>query len=167
MASFFIADTHFSDDSIRRYENRPFDSTEEMDERIVKNWNLTVKKDDTVFLVGDVGNEKMLPELNGKKILVRGNHDRLSEEEYKKLGVLAVYDYPIVYENFWMVSHEPMYVNRNAPYANIFGHIHSNPEYRTVSPRSFCVSVERTEYKPVSFEEIVARVREADREYGR
>ena len=76
----------------------------------------------------------------------------------------AVYDYPIVYKDFWLVSHEPMYVNRNAPYANIFGHIHSNPEYRSVSPRSFCVSVERTGYKPVSFEEIAEAVIKADKE---
>lgn len=35
--TFFIADTHFSDDSIRRYENRSFDSVERMDETLVKN----------------------------------------------------------------------------------------------------------------------------------
>ena len=164
MATFFIADTHFSDDSIRRYENRPFESAKEMDERMIDNWNLTIGDEDTVFLVGDIGDERKLTRLKGKIILIRGNHDKLSEEEYKKLGVYAVYDYPIVYKDFWLVSHEPMYVNRNAPYANIFGHIHSNPEYRSVSPRSFCVSVERTGYKPVSFEEIAEAVKKADKE---
>ena len=34
---FFIADLHFCDDSIRRYENRPFESVEEEDSN-VRNW---------------------------------------------------------------------------------------------------------------------------------
>ena len=77
MATFFIADTHFSDDSIRRYENRPFESVKEMDEKIIENWNLTIGDDDTVFLVGDIGDESKLKRLKGKIILIRGNHDRL------------------------------------------------------------------------------------------
>ena len=162
MSIFFIADTHFGDDSIRRYENRPFATVEEMDGTIIKNWNETVSDEDTVYLVGDVGDVNKLSVLNGKIILIRGNHDKLPSEEYKACGVLGVYDLPVVYENFWILSHEPMYVNRNAPYANIFGHIHDNPQYRTVSERSFCVSVERIGYKPVSFEEIVRRVKEED-----
>ncbi len=40
--TFFIADTHFGDDSIRRYENRPFDSTEQMDKALISNWNSVV-----------------------------------------------------------------------------------------------------------------------------
>ncbi|MCR4617261.1 MAG: metallophosphoesterase family protein [Lachnospiraceae bacterium] len=164
MSTYFIADTHFSDDSILRYENRPFENIDEMNKVLVDNWNKTVSKDDTVFLVGDVGEEKYLRELNGEIILIRGNHDKLTEEEYKKLGVKAVYEYPIIYKEFWMVSHEPMYVNRNAPYANIFGHIHSNPQYISVSPRSFCISAERIGYTPILFEEIAAKVKEADKE---
>jgi calcineurin-like phosphoesterase family protein len=40
------------------------------------------------------------------------------------------------------------------PYANIFGHVHANPIYKDFSPQSFCVSVERINYTPISFEEI-------------
>ena len=43
---------------------------------------------------------------------------------------------------------------QNMPYANIFGHVHANPIYKDFSEQSFCVSVERINYTPVSFDEI-------------
>lgn len=33
---FFIADTHFGSDAVRRYENRPFDSVSEMDKAMIE-----------------------------------------------------------------------------------------------------------------------------------
>ena len=39
---FFIADTHFGSEKIFHYENRPFESVDEMNEIIVYNWNKTV-----------------------------------------------------------------------------------------------------------------------------
>ena len=63
------------------YWNRPFKDTTEMNEYIIKKWNSAVKEDDIVYHLGDVGfgTTEMLKELigrlNGKKILLRGNHD--------------------------------------------------------------------------------------------
>lgn len=34
--TYFIADTHFGDGAIIRYENRPFESTMQMDAEIIK-----------------------------------------------------------------------------------------------------------------------------------
>ena len=39
---FFIADTHFGSEKIFHYENRPFESVDEMNKVIVDNWNKTV-----------------------------------------------------------------------------------------------------------------------------
>ena len=44
MKVFFIADTHFGDSNILRYENRPFSDVEQMDSTLIKNWNNTVSK---------------------------------------------------------------------------------------------------------------------------
>lgn len=163
MGVFFVADTHFGDDSLRRYENRPFASTDEMDAAIIERWNSIVEPGDEVYLVGDVGDAKAVSQLNGHKYLIKGNHDTLSNEEYRRLGFDEVYDHPILFEDFWIVSHEPVYVNRNMPYANIFGHVHGNPQYHTVSARSYCVCVDRTEYMPVLFESIAMAVAAADK----
>lgn len=162
MSAFFIADMHFDDDNIRRYENRPFETVQEMNDAIVKNWNDAVEEGDEVYIIGDIGNEDYIKKLNGKKYLVKGNHDKLTNEEYRKIGFEEVYDKPVIYEDFWILSHEPVYVSINTPYANIFGHVHNNPEIRTVSARSYCVSVERIGFTPVTFEEIAMAVQEED-----
>ena len=46
--TYFIADTHFGDDNIRRYENRPFDTVKEMDNALIENWNRVVSNEDEV-----------------------------------------------------------------------------------------------------------------------
>ncbi len=160
MSFFFIADTHFGDENIIRYESRPFSNADEMDRAITENWNKTVSDEDTVFVLGDLssyGKEKtsaICKSLKGKKVLIKGNHDTESNDYYRECGFENVIEYPIILDNFWILSHEPMYVNKNMPYANIFGHIHNNPMYKTASEQSFCVSVERIEYKPIKFDEI-------------
>ncbi|MTB64359.1 phosphoesterase [Streptococcus sp. zg-86] len=81
MTNFYIADTHFSDEKCLRYDCRPFQSIEEMNERMIQSWNRTVSPTDTVYILGDVGGRKLaplkkiLPKLRGKKQLIVGNHD--------------------------------------------------------------------------------------------
>ena len=52
---YFIADTHFGDDNIRRYENRPFQNIETMDSELVSRWNKIVNPGDIVYVLGDFG----------------------------------------------------------------------------------------------------------------
>lgn len=167
MRTFFIADTHFGDENILRYENRSFASVEEMDQELVRRWNETVGEEDAVFHLGDfssLGEEEdrqLLSRLHGKKVLVLGNHDRhRTPEQWRSLGFEEAVPWPVVWEGFYMLSHEPLYVNQNMPYANVFGHVHGNPAYRDASPHSVCVSVERTEFAPLSFEDLRQRLRE-------
>jgi calcineurin-like phosphoesterase family protein len=102
--------------------------------------------------------------LNGKKYLVRGNHDTESDEFYiSECGFAKVYDHPIIVDDFWIFSHEPMYINKYFPYANIFGHVHDNPSYATFSSRHYCICVERTGYTPITFDAVKATVMEEDR----
>lgn len=87
---FFTSDTHFGHERIISLCNRPFLNVEEMDEYMILRWNQTVGPDDTVFHLGDVAMGKIaetLPlvgRLNGKKILVPGNHDRIFSGEKEK-----------------------------------------------------------------------------------
>lgn len=80
---YFISDTHFFHDKIRTLANRPFSSMEEMNEMMVINWNSVIGANDIVYHLGDFaygtwkgGDVKSLfSRLNGRKILIRGNHD--------------------------------------------------------------------------------------------
>ena len=163
--TFFIADTHFTENNIRLYENRPFGTVAEMDTVLIKNWNAAVEADDEVYVLGDFGADKnesdILSKLNGKKYLIKGNHDVYSNEYYRNAGFDEVYDMPILYKGFWILSHDAVYVNSNMPYANLFGHVHNSPIVKDYSSQHFCVSVERINYTPISFEQIARKVKEA------
>lgn len=80
MAIYFTSDLHFWHSNVIRYCDRPYSSVEEMNEALVNNWNNTVTKDDTVFILGDFSLaarpvETIAPQLNGSKVLISGNHD--------------------------------------------------------------------------------------------
>lgn len=155
---FMIADPHFGDENIRKYENRPFSDVKEMNKVLIENWNNVVKEEDRVFVLGDFSvsgyEREVLEQLNGNIFLIKGNHDGKTNQEYRDMGFAEVYDYPIILDGFWILSHEPLYVNENMPYANIFGHVHGSPLYRDYSSQHYCVSLERTNYTPLSFDEI-------------
>lgn len=159
---YFIADTHFSEENIRLYENRPFVSVTEMNRALVQRWNERVNKEDEVYVLGDFGADGQealfLGQLNGKKFLVKGNHDIRTNQYYRDCGFEEVYDYPVIIKGFWILSHEPLYVNTNMPYANLFGHVHNSPIFNTYSNQNYCVSVERIHYTPISFDEIVLAI---------
>ena len=155
---YFIADTHFGDSAICRYEDRPFETIEQMDAVLIFEWNSVVTAVDTVYVLGDFGatdyEAEILKQLNGRKLLIKGNHDSKSNEEYRCLGFDEVYDHPIILDGFWILSHDALYVNTNMPYANLFGHIHNSPIVKDYSSHHFCVSAERIGYRPIKFEDI-------------
>lgn len=141
-----------------RYENRPFENTDQMDEALISGWNETVSPDDAVYLLGDFGangyEKEILSRLNGTIYLIKGNHDVKSNDEYRAAGFTEVYDHPILFDDFWILSHDAIYVNTNMPYANLFGHVHASPVVKDFSKQHFCVCVERVNYQPISFERI-------------
>ena len=105
---FFIADTHFAEQDVFEMsgESRFFDSVLEKDEFIIDNWNKTVTPEDTVFILGDFGKTSYMERLNGKKFLIKGNHDghKMVDSEY-----------PILYKNFFILSHEPQFILEDGP----------------------------------------------------
>ena len=81
-AVMFTADTHFGHANIIRFCDRPYRDTFHMDESLVENWNQVVKPGQIVFHLGDFGFKgsagklgRLYERLNGKIILIQGNHD--------------------------------------------------------------------------------------------
>ena len=50
---YYIADTHFGHKNVIRFDQRPFFDVEEMEESITMLWNAVVRKNDTVYILGD------------------------------------------------------------------------------------------------------------------
>ena len=146
--TFMISDTHFRDKEVFEMsgENKNFKSVADKDAAIISNWNEVVKPEDTIFILGDFGDPNYMTKLNGHKYFIYGNHDKPNMADIK---------FPIVYKNFFILSHEPTFNTEDGPYANIFGHVHNNPIYRTVTSRSYCVCACRNNYTPVEFSKIV------------
>ena len=77
---YFTSDLHLGHKNCIEFCSRPFSDIEEMDEAIIDRWNSRVKNDDTVYIIGDLVWEssdptKYISRLNGKKVLIAGNHD--------------------------------------------------------------------------------------------
>ena len=135
--NFYIADTHFGHNNILKYDNRPFMSVDEMDRVLIENWNNVVTPDDRVYILGDFswyGKDKtaeILDALNGIKILVVGNHDRIPANLSGKFA--AKYDYLEVNDNGKTVilSHYPMPFWNKQFYDSIhlYGHVHNSHQW--------------------------------------
>lgn len=161
MKTFFISDTHFNHYNIIKYCNRPFSSLYYMDQELIERWNSVVSKDDIVYHLGDfaLGGKDVIRYycqiLNGRIRLVLGNHDTNKVKDYYEMGFDRVYDKPIIYNQFFILSHEPIFITENMPYANIYGHVHNNSEYKDYTSNTACVSVERIDYRPIEFNKLI------------
>ena len=159
--TFFTSDTNFYHDNILKYCNRPFSSVDDMNEKLIKNWNSVVGENDIVWHLGDFcfgrkeNVSEILPKLNGKINLVMGNHDRQKVKFYYDVGFNRVYDRQVLINGFYILSHIPLqFLNDNCPFFNIYGHVHDSPMYNTWSKCGCCVCIERHDYKPISWKEI-------------
>ena len=81
--TYFTADLHFGHENIIKYCNRPFENADKMNAMLIEFYNARVGVNDTCYFLGDIGfcgaNELagFLKRMNGRKILIFGNHDTI------------------------------------------------------------------------------------------
>lgn len=79
---FFTSDTHFGHAAVIDYCNRPFKDVEEMNEELIRRWNILVTDSDVVYHMGDFSflnstkTKEIVSRLRGTIVLIRGNHDK-------------------------------------------------------------------------------------------
>lgn len=127
---------------------------------MVQNWNRVVTDKDKVYHLGDVAiprkGLKVLERLNGRKVLVRGNHDIFKLKDY--LPYFEDIHGVIKLSNFYL-THIPIHIDNVPKWCrqNIHGHIHKNtmenPIYRNVS-------VEMIDATPIEMDQIIAEATE-------
>jgi calcineurin-like phosphoesterase family protein len=98
--TFFTADTHFGHKNVIAYCNRPYKNVEEMDADLIKRWNETVADHDVIYHLGDFAfhpkdsTAEIIEQLNGHKILLKGNHDKRTVTFYLNAGFAEVHKLP-------------------------------------------------------------------------
>ena len=147
--NFYISDLHLGHENVIRLDGRPFSNADEMTEEMVKRWNEAVTNADVVYILGDFSWKKdtriissLLHRLNGKKLIIKGNHDRNLEDEsvIKELRGGQVVDYleirddgrRIVMSHYPLASWNRMYCNPEYPEKSsihLYGHVHSTRDY--------------------------------------
>lgn len=159
---FFIADLHFNHENIIRLCNRPFNNIIQMNKELIKKWNDKVSDEDTVYILGDFCFKmskqdaiNILKQLKGKKILIKGNHDRYAGQRDFDSCFEKVVDYLQIIQNKQQIilSHYPIidYAGMYYGAKMIYGHIHDK---YIPHKNMYCVSVECINYEPVTIEEI-------------
>lgn len=179
---YIVSDTHFLHDKICEYADRPAEHNQMMAER----WNAVVGENDLVIHVGDLSHglykyqfgEEILKEiclnLKGKKILVRGNHDRKDALYYKELG-FGIVDFIKLNDMDTLINHyppistcDPQYVKQNQKQYSkqllsqadfkylIHGHQHTSS--RPNHENCFNATVERIDYTPININEVFEKL---------
>lgn len=164
---YYVSDLHFGHKNILEMCKRPFSSIEEMDERLVENWNKRVKKNDKVYILGDLiyksttPPEAYLERLKGEKVLILGNHDKWWVDKVDltkyfsfvmRLDVINTGKGKATLCHFPMMDFEGRYL--------IHGHIHANTDmdYWSVlknSDRTLNAGVDVNGFQPVTFDELL------------
>ena len=140
--NYYISDLHLFHEASIRFDERPFRNPEEMHAEIVRKWNDKVNNGDTVYILGDMsmrGKKEdliaLVAILKGRKILVKGNHDDISDLRYRQL-FHEVCDYKEIHDSVagkaydLVLCHYPIFSWKNMSRGTIllYGHTHNSPE---------------------------------------
>ena len=179
--NFYIADTHFGHRNCIRYDSRPFETIEEHDDALIANWNAVVMPEDHVYVVGDFAYKNSRPvseyisKLHGSIHLIRGNHDKRSEEYEKNFvschDILTVKDLfhgeprPVILCHYWI----PFAPHQRHGAFVLHGHTHRSKEARLeeemkakirqngIRCEAYNVGCMYQNYYPQTLEQIIAR----------
>lgn len=170
---FFISDTHFGHKKIIQYQDRPFDSVEKMNQIMIDNWNRRASKDDDIYILGDLafGNQQyvknLINQLEGKKYLIRGNHDKHVDTKEIANKFEWIKDYFLLNHASgfkFVLFHYPIY-NWAFKYRgsiHLYGHIHDNAQdilgLLGNVENMYNVSADMNNYEPIELNEILKKL---------
>lgn len=156
--------------------HRGFNDDYYHDENLIEKWNSVVNKKDLTYILGDVTMESsepypLLDRLNGRKIVVLGNHDmpKHTRELLKYVETVAgMVDYKGL-----CLTHCPIHPSEIHFYrGNIHAHIHENELAEAMVPNKYkdhdsviapslykyyCVDAHRINYTPKTIEELYGK----------
>lgn len=173
---YITSDNHFGHENIIKYCNRNYSDVHQMNKDMTIKWNNIIGEDDIIFHLGDFSfrdSNKYLNQLNGKIILIRGNHDCKStlkafSEVYQRLHV--------EYKGYnFLLNHKPIlsdkipdpfndhdkYVTENLSIFDYYlvGHVH---EKWLRLEKNYNIGVDMHNFKPITLNYIIKKIKTYD-----
>lgn len=178
---FFTSDTHWGHGNIIKFCDRPFKDVEEMNYKLIENWNKKVPQDGLVFHLGDFawGGSDMWKnirqQLNGEIILIKGNHDQknmssTAEQTLFKYSawqmLIEVEGRKVLLNHFPFLCYAGVYRDPKGLVYSLYGHVHSGPGKKGEDiprlihtfPTQFDVGVDNNDYEPISWYEVNEKI---------
>ncbi len=171
------SDLHFGHDREFIWSPRGFNSIEEHDKTIIKNWNDLVSWDDEVWLLGDciLGNNdagcRKLNQLAGKIYIVPGNHDTATRLQMYANIRPTILVMPLAYNlkyhgyNFYL-SHYPTLTSNlensselRRHVINLYGHTHQKTNFYEDMPFMYHVGVDSHNCTPILLDDIIEEIK--------
>ena len=165
---YYTSDPHFFHENMIRLCDRPFQGVEEMNQVIIERWNNVVKSNDSIYILGDFAMRypdtqsvyRLIEQLNGRKYLITGNHDKLRKDikfcnyfEYVKN-----YDEIVDKNRRVILFHYPMedWNGRWRGSYHLYGHIHNSKQcvHGHVENR-FNVCMDVNDFTPVTLDQLI------------
>ena len=163
---FFTADEHYGHAKVIQYCSRPFRDVSEMNHKIISNHNSVVTPQDITVHAGDfcwhkkTNVEKIISELNGSHIFIKGSHDSWMPSSTKYMWR------KMIDKHFVVVCHYAMRTWERAHHGSwqLYGHSHN-----MLPPIGFQwdIGVDGHNFYPYSFDEIVEIMSRRTRETGK
>lgn len=161
METFFTSDLHFNHEDILKYTNRNFQNINDMNDFIVEKWNSIVQKGDRVFILGDFAFSKhgrFINALKGKKHLILGNHDEMSQDVYRNFTSVQNYkEFWFQKKYYFVLNHYCMRTWSESVNGSIslFGHSHGRLKTFNLS---FDVGVDCNDFTPFHSDVVIEMV---------
>lgn len=174
MRVWITSDTHFNHKNIIQYSNRPWPDLKAMEDGIVERWNSVVGTTDDVWHLGDFamgGNHevevpRILSRLNGRKRLIKGNHDSKACLRSPQWSAVIHGSHEIEVDGWRVLMRHynptpyPDWPEKDWPGCEkgvvlLHGHSHGNCHGYTPRMNSIDVGVDCWNYYPISIQDAV------------
>lgn len=170
---FLCSDHHFHHANILTFKRadgsplRVFRDVTHMNEHMIVQHNRVVQPGDKVYFLGDVTMSRnakgleILARMNGEKVLIKGNHDLASAQQY-----LAYFkDIRSCHQlDGMLLSHIPVHTESLSRWrANVHGHLHynrvmSSPHHIDHRYQNVCME-QLDDYTPIALEDLNAKIK--------
>jgi calcineurin-like phosphoesterase family protein len=167
--TYMVSDYHFKHKGIIAHCDRPFSSSDEMDEVLIENTNKVVKFNDTLYLLGDFcwwnlpleEIYKLRRRINCKNIhLIWGNHDKHLKKFHRRGEINDLFT---TYQDYLELNHNGQcYILFHYPIRDwdkkfhqsrhCSGHTHS--KNRIIEANSFNIGVDAWDFTPANINQI-------------